>query len=125
MMPALLLLAVQIIDPSDVRAAAKRLDAYCAILHCSRPISVSIHPDERMRGAGGTTRRLGHSSGCVIRLRREALYRPDWLAHEACHCAHDYDAMDMTGWIPSVPLVERTRREDEALRCAQKLMEAR
>jgi len=123
-MIATLILAA-VIDPAQVREATKQLDAYCKILKCPRPVVVAVLPPEAIQHHGAITRRLGHSPGCVVNLSIEGVRRPDWLAHEACHCAHDADAMDERGWLASVSGVERTRREDEAKLCEQKLLEKR
>lgn len=118
-------LMAAVINPAEVREATKQIAAYCAVLKCARPVVVAVLPPEEIRGHGAITRRIGNSSGCAISLSVEGVRRPDWLAHEVCHCAHDYDAMDEKGWLLSVSGVERTKREDEAMRCAQKLMEKR
>lgn len=123
----ILLVAVTpvIIDPAHVREATKQIAAYCAVLKCPRPVVVAVVPPETIERHGAITRRIGGGSGCAINLTAEAVHHPDWLAHEVCHCAHDYDAIDEHGWRESVSAVERTRREDEAMRCAQKLLEKR
>jgi hypothetical protein len=102
MISAFILAAV--IDTALVSAAVKKINAYCAVLGCPRPVVVSVWPDDRMRGRMADTKRIENGGGCSIRLRREALYRIDALAHEACHCAG-------------------RAGEEAAVRCSQRLLE--
>lgn len=115
----LLLLATM----TDVQLAMSRIDDFCRVLKCPKPILISIVPDNKFPGVGAQTRRIGNNEGCSIIIRWEALYRIDWLAHEACHCANDYKAMTEYGWDPSLPKEERNRRENAAISCSQKLLE--
>lgn len=121
-MIALLLLQIWL-PIEDVKIALKRINTYCEILKCNKPIVVSFWPDKFMAGSGGSVTRIENGGGCSIHLRREALYRVDWLAHEACHCANDYKVMNGHGWDSSLSKEERNRRENAATSCSQELLE--
>lgn len=112
------LLLAAVIELSDVRAALTHIDRFCAVLKCPKPIIVSIWPDAKMPGMGGSTQRIKDGPGCAIHLRREALFRVDILAHEACHCANDYESLGK-----KVSDAKRAREEEAAVKCSQELLE--
>ena len=106
------LLLTFIINTSDVQTAISEVNYFCKILNCPKPVTVSILPDVKLQGKGAYTTKIEETGGCAIHVRNEAIYRIDWLAHEACHCAND---MDLT--------VAKAEREDAAIKCSQKLIE--
>lgn len=112
-----------LVSTIEIRAALAHIDAYCRALKCPKPVVVSIWPDGQMVGTGATTKRIEGGAGCAIHLRGEALLHVDWLAHEACHCANDYDRLDPRGWRPGMTPAERKLREDLAVKCSQGLLE--
>lgn len=87
-------LLAAVINLGDVAAARKTIDRYCRVLGCSKPVLISILPEEKMRGVGARTR--WNDKGCSIQLKPESLKRVDWLAHEACHCARPRASEDDT-----------------------------
>lgn len=76
------------------------------------PDSISAHTT-RTRNAGGV--------GCTIHLQARFVDRDDVIAHEVCHCVHDYDELTTFGWKWTLSLEERVRREMRAKACGKKL----
>jgi hypothetical protein len=110
-----------VINLANVKTAISKINHYCEVVKCPKPILVVVDPDELMRGYGAYTVRAG--TGCSIHLTIQALTRVDWLSHEACHCAHDRVAFDETGWLSRTSKVEQKYREDRADKCSQELLE--
>lgn len=111
------------VSMADVQKAMRTIDEFCRILKCPKPVVVSIVPDEKLHAHGGRTRKIVNGGGCSIEIKQESLYHIDWLAHEVCHCVNDYGMLDEKGWLVSVTRVERIKRENEAMKCSQELIE--
>lgn len=55
---------------------------------------------------------------CVMRFTPWSVKLDNTLAHEACHCAFDFDVINDYGYKPGMPLGEKALREHRAEVCA-------
>ena len=61
-------------------------------------------------------------SGCVVKMRRSALSRPDIIAHEVCHCVADYDLLTPFGYRAGVGRVRVVELEADAKSCERRVV---
>ena len=100
------------------RAAASKAVQYCRKLGVERKIGVAI--DEGLSKLRpplqGATSRDGEF--CVLSFEsRYRLNDDETIAHEACHCALDYDRLTAGGWAADVTASEVRDREMIVRKC--------
>lgn len=60
--------------------------------------------------------------GCVLKLRRGVLSRPDIVAHEVCHCIADYELLTPWGYRAEVGKERARKLEADAKSCERKTL---
>jgi hypothetical protein len=99
-----------------LRYATYRLSVYSRALHSRRPINIVVDIAENgPRNAHVTKNASGN--GCTVHSTFASLRRDSTLAHEACHCAHDFNFLGV-----SVADEAHQRREKAAQACGENLI---
>jgi len=108
------------LDALLVSSATSLAGFYARQLSTSTSPSIRVEIEESAdpRVDGRTVR---GENGCVLKMRRSTLRRPDIVAHETCHCVNDYPLLTPHGYDPSVTFDEVVRMERAAKRCAEEL----
>jgi hypothetical protein len=106
-----------VLDPDAVflRVAATRASIYSRRLLAPH-LKYRVEIEESDEWIGSVVKNFA-SDGCVVRVRRAAVRRMDIIAHEVCHCVHDFPYLGTNSYDRRVTSAMIERMEREARTC--------
>jgi hypothetical protein len=84
------------------------------------PIRVEVEEFANPLRDARTVREM-EGAGCVLKMRRTVLSRPDIVAHEVCHCIADYELLTPWGYRADVGREKVVELEAAAKSCERKM----
>lgn len=122
------------LEEYNVREAKQEADGFCRAMttRCLHKFRIYVHSSSwggwPERTLGYTTVVRGRDTGvadpsdhCVLHVNRTTVQMPGVIAHELCHCQYDWSVIDDVGFVASVGVEEKARRESMAKRCEKEL----